>query len=336
MRANEQSKTRVTATSSAGNGGAERDFMRNLASGVIKTSSIAVLSLLLSSSLNGYRAFAGDLPRPSEFSATLVKGAEPVCKAYVDHLNRAVYVREVDDRQGTRLNNPHCDRGEIADEEKFQQLKRVPLSIEELLRLKPAVYAFLSSPEGIPSSIPSTLAVNPSPPNAPGTDQFRQWTALNAQKNYLFYRFEPRVDIDNDGQPDDVVVWKESGGFCGELDRGGNPRILRTDLLVLDRAGELDVKKTSSITMHPKGPNLAIRNPSDPMHPVEIRDPQYRPIGKTFGVFVFENKTYFDTFYGDGGDLNNKRDGTPNYRETLAVLKSEGRKTRLSCEILIR
>jgi hypothetical protein len=175
-----------------------------------------------------------------------------------------------------------------------------------------------------------------SPPFPPGTDQSRQWNSVTSGSNYFFYRFVPRVDIDNDGETDDIVIWKETGGFCGELDSGGEPIVLTTSILVLDRNGKLDMAKTREIVGHPMGPTLAFGDAQMPMHLREVSATRFRAIGKTMGIFVFKGVTYFDTFYAEGGDLENRRDGTPNYRDTLAVLRRAGGKTHLVCEILVR
>jgi hypothetical protein len=300
-----------------------------------------VASLLAATSLMGpHEALSGAIapltPSTSEFHASLLKGEATVCKDYVKRLNQMIFVRELRPTRSGWINNPHCDRGESGAPKGFRLLKREPLSIDELLRLQPSVFAFLDSPTGTPASIPVPSTVHATLPYPPGSAQFRQWTAINARDHYFFYRFEPRVDIDNNGAPDDVVVWKETGGPCGELDNGGEPRILRTDLLVLDRAGRLDMEKTRSLVGHPKGEVLALRSTEDPAHPDEVRATRFRTIGNNFGVLEYEGVTYFDTFYAEGGDLENRRDGTPNYLETLAVLLHKGGKTQLVCEILIR
>jgi hypothetical protein len=282
----------------------------------------------------------GGPPEPrepvSEFDATLLKGKEAVCPAYVKRLNDSPLSRVLKPTNAGLLNTPHCDRGENNYPPGFQLLKRVPLTIAELRRLQPSVFAFLNSPTGTPLSVPAPPKLDPSLPLVGGSDEYRQSTAINARDNYYFYRFEPRIDIDNDGVQDDVVVWKESPGFCGELDNGGNPMVFRTDILVLDKNGALDMEKTRRILGHPMGAVLAFANPSDPTHPHEVSDTQFRPIGMTLGVIVFRGVTYLDTFYAPGGDLENRRDGTPNYLNTLAVLRHKDGKTSLVCEILVR
>jgi hypothetical protein len=270
----------------------------------------------------------------NEFQISVQNGKEPVCNAYAKRLKQTPLRRQLDETGGRWLNNPHCDRGESAFPRGFKLLERVPLSIAEVTRLRPQVVAFLRSPTGSPSVIakPDPTPTDP----APGTAQFRQAMAMNAGDHFYFYRFRPKVDIDNDGQVDDVIVWKEWGGLCGEPDEGGNPVVLRTDVVVLNERGDLDMMKTRQIFAHPKGPLMVIQDPDDLSHPSYLMDTEFRSIGKTLGVFVYAGKTYFDTFYEVGGDLENQRDGAPNNLDTLAVLQNHNGFTRLVCELLVK
>lgn len=181
--------------------------------------------------------------------------------------------------------------------------------------------------------MPEYKAVDLSKPRSVDLDERYQREAIEAGDNYFFYRYEPRLDIDNDGIPDDVIVWKETGPRCGRENKAGGPIISRSYILILDQGGGLDMARTRKVFDHPMGATLAIKNSGEQGGTRELRSQRFRAIGSTLGALKFQGETYFDTFYAEGGDLENRRDGTPNYLDTLAVMKHRGGKTHLICEI---
>jgi hypothetical protein len=272
----------------------------------------------------------------SEFAIKLLKGSEPICVDYTRRLRETLLRRNRELLKGAVLNNPHCDRGEVEAPGVFGRLERIPLAVAEVLRLQPQVWAFQMSPTSPLPDLASEKIAGAGPPYPAGSAAARQWSAIQEHDSYLYYRFDPSVDIDNDGSPDDVIVWKESGGICGEVYEGNEPAIFKTQLLVLTKDGRLDAGRTLKIFGHPKGSTLAFFNPKDPKHPNERTTTEFRGIGESFGVIEHKGAFYFDTFYADGGDLSNRRDGWPNYLDILAVMRNDRGANKLVCEILVK
>jgi len=241
-------------------------------------------------------------PPPHRYDFKMEKGKGiPVCEAYVKRL-RVTDFRTL----------PHCDRPENNSIAGFSLLKRVPLTRAETFKLYRSVEGWL-------------FLGDPGLGKRPG-DTSAQWAAdtqADAVENKLhinppplpyYYRFDPRIDIDNDGRPDEVVVYKQTGLRCGDVYRDSTPTVAATYLVVLNDRGEVDYARTRDLLEWPS-PELAVKPaPTDPV----------RLMAHTFGIFEFNGTYYIDGFFP------NERKGTT---DLLGVFERKARQTIELCEI---
>lgn len=266
--------------------------------------------------------------RMYEFTLTAGAGT-PVCEAYVERLNRSEFV-----------NYPFCDRPEGSEPRGFSDLDRVPLSGAEVERLFDSVTGLLRFGDANylqrlrESQQQRGLGVSAS--DGPHFARENE-AAVRRGGQPLFYRFEPMIDIDNDGDDDDVVSWKQTGLTCGQTFspvNGGREEAIRagTHLVVLDAQGNLDVAKTKAIFGHPAGDSVTYVDAQGRERTLSFAD-RFRTLGDWYGAFVYLGVTYFDTFYGSTGDFANSRVDAPGITDSLAVMKHENQTTMLVCEI---
>jgi hypothetical protein len=132
------------------------------------------------------------------------------------------------------------------------------------------------------------------------------------------WRYDSPIDIENDGQPRNVVAWtgrpaETLNRPCGGLpEEPGVTQPLRWRQLafVLTSAGdELDDSRTSAIF-------------GDPAGAARI---SFRAIGGDLDILKYRNQTYFDTFLD-----------SPPSRNHLAVFVRHGGVTSKVCEYLYR
>jgi hypothetical protein len=152
-------------------------------------------------------AFALILPFSSDaagghYDFALTKGAGvPVCEAYLKRLNGS-------DFDGP----PYCDRPENTDVPGFVELNRVFLNADEILKLDRQAYGFLMNSDV--NYWEKSLAERKRLGLPITTDaQLRSGIQLQlrgSEQVQRHFRFEPPVDIDNDGVRDPLVVWRET------------------------------------------------------------------------------------------------------------------------------
>jgi len=269
-------------------------------------------------------------PNDQRYSFVLTKGnGVPVCDAYLERLNTSTYEKP-----------PYCDRPESDVVKGFTKLNRVPLSPADVHDLFPIVSTFLG------------LA------NQKNLD----WADMNLQKRLTqtgqsrlteagskslqmdldggwakMWRYEPPIDIDNDGVPDNVEVWHGSivrgvgGRQCGESMTDIRPGLtsLRQPQIAFVVAGSndrLDVTKTRKVFEHPaRVYHLDSGNFAS----------KFRPIGNSIDIFKYQNMYYFDTFFDHWGDFENKRKNDRVAVNSLAVFLHKDGKTSQVCEYLM-
>jgi hypothetical protein len=269
-------------------------------------------------------------PGQENFSLRIGKGL-PVCEAYLTYLNQVTF--EFD---------PYCDRSSDVKTPRITYPDIVPLSHTEILNLYPSVQgliyhndtAFYDKHPGPRQGLRSIdleaenyAKQQEYPARGPQVTRSVNWPK--------FFRYQPTPDIDNDGTPDDVIGWRQTGLACG-IQTGADPDPKRSaHYLLLLRGGQLDVARTKAVFGHPQGDLLALY---DPRIGGERRFPapgRLRLLGTSFGLFKFDKQFYFDTFYaGPAGDLKNERADDPQLRDTLAVYKREAGTTALQCEMI--
>jgi hypothetical protein len=263
---------------------------------------------------------------PLHYEFVLRRGAgTTVCEAYVKRLQKTDFVAP-----------PYCDRPDETAIPGFKKLNRVYLSADEVFKLDRQVHGFLTRQDlhdwektqqekarlGLPVETDENVRtiIN---------QQFRR--SNDFQKHY---RFERPVDVDNDGKPDHLVIWRETGYVCGEpLARDPRPARAPTYALLLDDQGNVDAARTKEIFGHPSG-GYVVQFKDNDGKTVQRTSESFRPIGRTLGVIVFQDKVYFDTFYDSWGDLNNARRKDPQIHNTLGLFKRERGRTQAVCEVL--
>src|SRR5207247_1203339 len=123
-----------------------------------------------------------------------------VCEAYLERLNMTEYESP-----------PYCDRPENDAIPGFARLNRVPLSAEAVQALLPRVKGFTDYKNQDWQDIVNAGRQRDGLP-------LQQW--LSDVKTYLgkaikVWRYDPPVDIDNDGVLDNVIVWHGFGANGG-------------------------------------------------------------------------------------------------------------------------
>jgi hypothetical protein len=219
----------------------------------------------------------------------------PVCEAYLQRLNQTVFHEP-----------PSCGRSENDQIPGFTRLHRVPLPASDVNDVYPKAYnlshktsygeQLIGPVEGHPEIAAMQMEAGKLVPGrvlaVPGNAKISAW------------RFDPRVDIDNDGQPDDVVIWRNwpprwDGDFelfaCGFAARTAY-QIEGVDQVpfVFAESARIDIPKSVAVfgdpTPLPKAQQL---NPALPLWEQSYQ--WLRPRGPSIEVFEYGGKYYFDT-----------------------------------------
>jgi hypothetical protein len=228
------------------------------------------------------------------YDVKLKSGVESVCAAYAKALTNATYETMA-----------RCERPQMGATDGFQSIGRKPLPAEEVGRLFEPVVRLLAG-ENLRQRAGSQAT------DAPFYVRRQQQAIEAGQPLRFFHRFEPRPDINNDGTPDDVVIWKDIGVPCGVV-RYEEPEFSKTHALILDAHGNPDAGLTRAV--------------------FGFRSKEW--LGDSFGVFQFKGDYYFDTF----NSYTNLRQATAAEEQaildTLSVYRHKGGETRLVCEISV-
>lgn len=252
----------------------------------------------------------------------LIKGkGQPVCDAYLRALNSMTF-----------YHIPQCGRPENHQQPGFAKRQRVALTESEFLRLLDPLGALMSrndlgfDQDAYNRKVGSTKWPAPTREERlnRALDSYRlSVRSLIPFRDPPFFRFQPLVDIDNDGVLDDVVIYG-AGAPCGTVyPSSPYPHVNDMAIAVLDTSGEIDEKRTRAIFEHP----FPVK------HGVGMRF-----VGVSPGVFQFRESTYFDVFYDAYGDTKNRPrgrtgDGWPdNYTNVLAVFRYRAGVRELVCE----
>jgi len=226
-----------------------------------------------------------------KFSFKLQKGrGTPVCEAYLQRLNTVDYYEEGSE---SLLDAPYCGRPESDAVPGFSLLKRVPLNAERANSLLGDVFNFTH---------PTLM---PMPPEA------HESALTKTPDGRLFiWRYDPPVDIDNDGTSDDVLIWQGYGaeagkGLCGIAYRNNvvhqTPQIAY--ILTADGAS-IDQNRTQEIFGDPIGGyQIPAARYLNAEHKWVMSEPKFvkgfRPLGTSFGIYRYRNVFYFDTLSGN-------------------------------------
>jgi hypothetical protein len=138
----------------------------------------------------------------------------------------------------------------------------------------------------------------------------------------LAARFEPQIDIDNDGTPDDVALVGNSGMPCGFFAAHAQ-ELNNVSLAILDSRGRLDSGRTFRL-YRPQSWGLWVEYARQPT-PV-TRGVQWQDI---FSVFRFQGATYFDR--------RGLRDPAGRHPKVVyGVFKATSEKVQQVCELGVR
>jgi hypothetical protein len=227
----------------------------------------------------------------------LVKGrGTPVCQAYLQRLNQTRFVFP-----------PSCGRPEFDGVPGFTRLKRQWLTTAEVNRVYndvmnfndnhlPISYERVANPDG-------TLTMTPWAGHFPPEVKFDIW------------RVQGGFDIENEGRPENVVMWANGGrggGTCG-LDAVHTASYYG---VILSPGGyTVDRKRTIEVFEREHLPGLE----------------GHFPIGASMGLFQYRDKTYFDTFLDQ--PLTTAELGQQERRaHALAVFSRQNHRTVRVCE----
>ncbi|HNY65298.1 MAG TPA: hypothetical protein PKM41_07645 [Deltaproteobacteria bacterium] len=243
---------------------------------------------------------------------TLVKGkGTEVCEAYLERLNKTWFERL-----------PFCDRPDNTNLPGFEKLNRVNLTAEEIYPLYYGIDSFLSGNKKLNDESEKKSRVN-------GINKRNAINCIEKEIQNLDLsasRYDPPIDFDNDGKPDNLLLWKRYR--CGSYEGGDPfPRHGQTIVLVLTPDSmAVDEANTKRLVGHPIG--------GFPTSDKKGFYKGFRPVGTSMGIFRYKGTTYFDTFFDSWGDFSGKRRKSPDISRTLGVFKREGQKTKQVCEYL--
>ena len=254
------------------------------------------------------------------YAFRLTKGTgTPVCDAYLKRLQHTRFERP-----------PYCGRPENDSVPGFALLNRVPLSPEEMLALYYRVYGFMFHADQ--SWHDQEMARWRSwGRNPPGAQESLANIEASINAGWLkAWRYEPSVDIENNGSHDNLIVWfgeaaSASVGVCGNTPSNFRypTRLGQVPLFLTTAGNTIDVDKTMRVFGHPF-PYESTRRGAG-RHEV-------RMIGPEIGIFEYQGTYYFDTFFDGISDLDNKRAEEPHLIDTLGVFLRSARTFKQVCE----
>jgi hypothetical protein len=243
--------------------------------------------------------------RARHYHFNLTKGRQvPVCEAYLQRLNQTLFHLK-----------PYCGRPETDRVPGFEVLHRKRLSREEFAALDRNV---------------STLIYG----QPLGSNWKPSYPASYAPS---VWRYEPPVDIDNDGTGDNFIVWDTDDVAYPRCGTPFGPNMINEHgaqrALVLRPDGQsVDVGKTNELF------GLAGLSKADAAHIKNVNVAMsYQPIGIETGVFRFRNTTYSDTFIHTRPGIESAKQRRAGVRvgDELGVFLRRDGVTRQVCEYLL-
>ena len=238
----------------------------------------------------------------------------PVCESYFERLTKTTFELA-----------PFCGRPENDVEGKFPKLVRVYLTPEELLPLRYRLQGFVDGDQfAAERTDAKRRAAGTTPAIGTAPAELENLRGSIASRQVAAWRYEPPIDLDNDGVADNILVWQQ--GRCGDFE-GNDPGLRRglTIVLVLDSENkQVDEARTRELIGHPTG--------SYPTPDGKGKYRPFRPIGRSMGIFSFEGEIYFDTFFDLWGDFTDRRRNDRALADTLSVFKRKNGRTEQICE----
>jgi hypothetical protein len=249
---------------------------------------------------------------PATVRMRLVQGhGTPVCEAYLQRLNQTVFHAP-----------PYCGRPENDQVPGFARLSRVTMTFADYNKINPHVNWFEQSGHSAVTG------------EAEAMDAVKSSGSSNIHPTS--WRYDPQVDIENNGVPINIIVWSEVSGWCGTRQwPDGTPTTAgfreSQQIFVQSLTDDgLDDAKSSQLFGHPTR-GLSAEVPPDP---ILVNSPSFQPLGRSLSVFKYKGLVYFDTFFDGGGwaDFEGKRAKVPTLDNHLAVFLRKNSVTRQVCE----
>lgn len=231
-----------------------------------------------------------------------------VCEANLIRLN-----------EGSYAEHPVCDRPAGDPRAGFAMLRRLELKHEQVQPFWASMRSFLI--DGDPDlwrRHEDWLKERGMPPRI--GDREKQLQAMRGETELHVYRFDPPIDIDNDGVADPVLLWQD--GHCGDADSLTPRTRIQIPFLPNSTGDGPDVDATRRLFGNPAGYLLPSGKPL----------PRFRPIGTRIGLFRFQDLYYLDAFFDEWGDFNDQRRTDPDIRNRLGVFLVREGKTKQVCE----
>lgn len=273
-----------------------------------------------------------------QYHFKILQGAgAPVCDAFLKRLNTAHYVTP-----------PYCGLPEETSVPGFTPLHRVPLTAAEAVMMKVRITDFMRTQqqhtkgeyEAKREAEHARMKYFPKVPSR--QEDITRMQALIQDGEIVAWRYKPRVDIDNNGELDDVLVWQGLG--VGETTNAvcGHPvttthfetdgRVPQVAFILTPSNNPLDVPIDVKRTKQVFGYSGAYIHPGQ-----SFPDKRFRPLGPTIGIFKYRNVYYFHTFLFNHpirwwGFLTNKQEYDPSQANTLAVFLRQQDKTEQVCQ----
>jgi hypothetical protein len=230
---------------------------------------------------------------------TLIKGrGTPVCEAYLQRLNVTDY----------RANYPspplpYCGIPENDDIPGFRFLHRVPLPSNLVVKMSGELSLLWHPP-------------NPHLNERPVDDDgLPQWVGSRMKA----WRYNPGIDVDNDGIPDDIVVWQgyglsDSAAVCGEPFSPAYTWGFRPPQMPLVIKSDLHVDLQSTASMFGRSGVVRPKTFQSVIGP-----PPFHPIGHFITLFNYRRLTYIAALFDAGGDFAGRRKGDAGLANVLGV-----------------
>lgn len=238
--------------------------------------------------------------KDSAFKLIRGKGV-PVCEAYLQRINDSTYSR-----------SPYCGFPEDTRVPGFDRLDRAWLSWDDIRSIKNNVNEFVAS--GIISSRPNK-------------------TSINSRHRPAAYRFTNVIDVDNDGQPDKILMWSfenRDAPTCGQY-FGANPEIDKhgaIGIILTSDGKQIDVEQTKRIFGSKLGGIYMLTG--DP--PRRVFQARYTPIGFGYNIFKYRGLYYYSTYLDGFYDFDDALSRAQKDEDTLGVfIRKDGSTTKV-CE----
>lgn len=233
-----------------------------------------------------------NLALADQFKFKLTRGNDvPVCEAYLKRLSVSDFDKP-----------PFCGRPEDDSIAGFARLNRVSLTADEVHDLQLKMNGFQSSQNQnqwriqLKNSPVKEMMPLESVIHDIGTNRLGAW------------RYDSPVDIDNDGQSDNVLMWYQGygAGGCGSINGYETyPEHGSYTANILDAKNEfIDEARTKALFGHPVG-GFPITKGGKSVGFF----PGFRYVGISMGIFAYRGEYYFDTFFDGWGDFRGKRRG---------------------------